>query len=529
MMNRTVATLIMTKRRLWGLLSAAMVAAALVLAPLAGAQDDYNALSSDVSARGVVAVLVTGWHAVTGDEPDMAGSAGPGGLVAITGDEFVGSVGRAGAVTGVRRFDNLPVIAMTVDAASLAAAKGYDAGVRVWRDREVVPFLADSGLMVGADRAHDAGYTGEGAYVAVIDTGTDVHHPFIAGRPVIEACFADRCPNGGRRMVGPGAARPVGSHGTHVAGIALGRGAGTRGMAPRAGLIAVNVFDRGGKARKSNVLGALDWLIGVAHTSPVRIASVNMSLGAPVHFGRPCRDRIYELAARLLARRKVVIVAAAGNERQTRGISHPACVPGIVSVGAVDKEGRVANFSNSAPILDLLAPGVDIRSAVPGSRGRGAPFREFPGTSMAAPHVAGAFALLREAVPRGSLEDFYRALVRGGREVRDRRNGVVKPALDLAGALAELGVKRRGEEPEPEPPQPKPQPKPEPPAKPAPPSPAPPEPEPPKAEAPNPEAPDRNPPGDDAPKPTPPEQEAPPAPPETAPPKQDGGWRAVEG
>ena len=123
-MNRTVATLIMTKRRLWGLLSAAMVAAALVLAPLAGARDDYNALPSDVSARGAVAVLVTGWHAVTGDEPDMAGSVGPGGLVAITGDEFVGSVERAGVVTGVRRFDNLPVIAMTVDEASLARGEG---------------------------------------------------------------------------------------------------------------------------------------------------------------------------------------------------------------------------------------------------------------------------------------------------------------------------------------------------------------------------------------------------------------------
>ena len=78
--------------------------------------------------------------------------------------------------------------------------------------------------------------------MAVIDTGTDVHHPFIAGCPFIEVCFADRCPNGSRRMVGPGTARPAGSHGTHVAGIALGRGAGARGMVPRPGLIATAAF-----------------------------------------------------------------------------------------------------------------------------------------------------------------------------------------------------------------------------------------------------------------------------------------------
>ena len=424
-----------------------VLATAAVPAKAQDAVDEYEMLAAEVGSRQTVSVLVTGWHTVTGEESNVPTSAEGGGMVAITGDKFVKAVEGRGGVTEVRRYEHLPVIAMKVDAAALAAAKAYDSGVQIWRDLPVVPYLDDSGPMVGAHRAHRSGYTGKGTFVAVVDTGTDVNHPFIAGRPVLEACFSSRCPNGGRRMVGRGAARPVASHGTHVAGIALGRGEEMAGVAPEAGLIAINVFSgSGGRARASNstVLGALDWLIRVARTGRVRIASINMSLGSPVHRSRPCRDRIYELAVRLLAREGVVIVAAAGNEGQSRGISHPACVHGIVSVGAIDKDAEVADFSNSAPILDILAPGVDILSAVPRSREDGAPFREFPGTSMAAPHVAGAFAVLRQAKPRGSLRDHYRSLLRSGREITDERNGIRKPALNLAGALAALGVRGTG-------------------------------------------------------------------------------------
>ena len=405
------------------------------------AADDYELVASDAASGEPVAVLVSGWHAVTGEEMDVGAAGASDGLVAVTGDAFVRAVSERGSVSDVRRFENLPLIAMRMDAEALRAARDHGGDVRVWKDRPVRLLLSESVGMVGADRAHRSGRTGKGAFVAVIDTGVDVGHPFISGRRILEACFADRCPNGRRRMVGRGAARPVHSHGTHVAGIALGRGRDVSGVAPEAGLIAINVFNRNGGARNSHILAALDWLIRVAYDrrAGVRIAAINMSLGGNRHFRQPCADRFYRLAARYLGRRGAVIVAAAGNESNARGISHPACVRGIVSVGAVDKRSRVARFSNSAPILDLLAPGVDILSAVPRTRGRRAPFKEFPGTSMAAPHVAGALAVLRAAAPRQSPRDLYRALVRGGRTVRDGRNGIRKPALNLAGALSVLG------------------------------------------------------------------------------------------
>ena len=406
--------------------------------------DDFEILSSDVGGGESVEVLVTGWHPVTGEEPDISALTDDGGMVAITGDRFVESVSSGGTVSDIRRFEYLPAIAMTMDVDALTTAKSYDSGVRVWKDWPVEPLLSDSGPMVGADRAHGGGHTGKGTWVAVIDTGVDVDHPFIAGRPIAEACFADRCPNGRQRMVGAGAARPVHSHGTHVAGIALGHGEEMSGVAPEAGLIAINVFNPDGGARNSNILAALDWLIRVAWTQPVSIASINMSLGAAIHRAAPCRDWLYDLAVNYLARRNVVIVAAAGNESQTRGISHPACVNGIVSVGAIDKDSQVARFSNSAPILDILAPGVDINSAVPRSGDGEAPFEEFPGTSMAAPHVAGAFAVLRQAAPGRSVQDLYRVLIGSGDSIRDGRNGITKPSLNVAEALEALGVRAGG-------------------------------------------------------------------------------------
>ena len=401
--------------------------------------DDFEILSSDVADGESVAVLVTGWHPVTGEEPDIQAKSDGGGMVAFTGDEFVEAISSTGHVSEVRRYEFLPVIAMTMDSDALTEAKNFGEGVRVWKDRPVEPLLSESGPMVGANQAHVDGYTGMGAWIAVIDTGVDVDHPFIAGRPIIEACFASHCPNGRQRMVGDGAARPVHHHGTHVAGIALGYGGDMSGVAPQAGLIAINVFNPSLGASDSNILAALDWLIRLAWHQPITIASINMSLGGPPQQAVSCRRLAYSIAVNLLARRNVAIVAASGNDSNTRGISNPACVDGVVSVGAIDKESRVAQFSNSAPILDIFAPGVDVNSAVP--KGDGSIYAALDGTSMAAPHVAGAFAVLRQAAPSRSVSDLYRALVGSGDAVRDRRNGITKPSLDVASALWALGVR----------------------------------------------------------------------------------------
>lgn len=407
--------------------------------------DDYDVLLRNARSRGAVPVLITGWHAVTGDTAE--GSRGDG-WVAVTGDEFVSAV-RAedpGSLV-MRRYDHFPVLAMRMAPGALRRAKSYRNSVEVWDDPVLATLLAESTLLVRADAAWRRGYTGTGVAVAVIDDGADAAHPFLAGRVVHEVCFADICPNGESAMIGPGAAAPVGLHGTHVAGIAAGGTAAERpsGVGPDLSLVVINVANRNSDGiRASNVLAALDAVLTLAEERPdLMIGAVNMSLGARRDGSGVCRSPIWDLAAELFGEADVAVVVASGNDATTERAApagFPACVEGFVSVGAVTKEARVAEFSNSGPSLDLLAPGVDIRSAVfdPSASRRRRGFAALRGTSMAAPHVAGALALLLQAAPGSSAAERIAALKATGRPVTDPRNGITAELIDVGRAIAFL-------------------------------------------------------------------------------------------
>ena len=203
------------------LFAALLAAAGPLTASRFALADDFERLLTDAQAEGTVSVLVTGWHAITGDEAVPQGSRGDG-PVAITGDDFVKELkGVSGRVSVTRRYENFPVLAMEMDAAAMRAARAHGSGVEIWEDPVLYPQLEESGPLVGAPRAWRKGYTGRGLAVAIIDDGADTRHPFLARRTVFEACFSDLCPNGMPQMIGRGAAYPAGTHGTHVAGIVL--------------------------------------------------------------------------------------------------------------------------------------------------------------------------------------------------------------------------------------------------------------------------------------------------------------------
>ena len=353
-----------------------------------------------------------------------------------------------------------PLIAADVDARQLAAMR-IDPGVAaITEDVLAFPSLAQSGPLVGAPAAFKLGATGKGQAVAILDTGVDAAHPFFGKRVTAEACFSttspaqratSACPNGQSEMIGAGAAKPCAAtgcdHGTHVAGIAAGRGANFSGVAPEAEIVAVQVFSVfdasacGGLGRAgpcvasftSDQIRALDYVLTLAKSRPV--AAVNMSLGGGRSSGA-CDDDVTKLAIDDLRAAGVATVIASGNDGFVDAVSRPGCISTAVTVSATDKADAVAPFANRAEIIDLYAPGVAINSSVPG-----AAFKAFSGTSMATPHVAGAIAALRSLRPQASLDAIETALKGAGAAIADPASGLAKTRLRIDAAAAALTAK----------------------------------------------------------------------------------------
>lgn len=312
-------------------------------------------------------------------------------------------------------------------------------------DATHTPSLLQSVPQIGADLAHQAEDDGDGFAVAVIDTGVDVDHPMFAGRLIEEACFSvgNGCPNGSNQMLGAGAAAscalPGCDHGTHVAGIAVGDTSPNPlvGVAPHAKLIAINVFsDSNGEAvaYTSDILAAMQHVLALSAFHAV--AAVNLSLGGQAYSSSQSCNQASPSQVNAIAQlrsARIATVAAAGNDGFTNAVSTPACLSNAISVGSVSDADAASSFSNSADFLDLLAPGETILSAAVGGGTRVA-----SGTSMATPHVAGAIAAIREAVPNATVDEIENALALSGAPILDDRNGITKPRIRLDQAIAML-------------------------------------------------------------------------------------------
>lgn len=159
-------------------------------------------------------------------------------------------------------------------------------------------------------------------------------------------------------------------------------GKGVVGVAPKARLYAVKVLDKDGAGGLSSIIKGLVW----AGKNKMDVA--NMSLGAPM-------GTIFMRAALKYAQLKgVTVIAAAGNDGGT--VNYPASYPEAIAVSALDKNETIAKFSSRGRKVEFIAPGVDVKSSIPGAGGR---YDEFSGTSMATPHMTGLAAL---AVSRGA-------------------------------------------------------------------------------------------------------------------------------
>jgi subtilisin family serine protease len=273
---------------------------------------------------------------------------------------------------------------------------------------------------------HSQGHKGQNSYIVIIDTGVQVNHLFFQDRVVLEACFAVRCPNGTNQMIGAGAAKPVHWHGTHVAGIAAGKSLTFTGVAPEANIIAINVFDSSGSAYDADIIKALNWVSSIS--SNYNIASVNMSLGGSFTFTSTCDNYIPAMtnAIKNLKDKNIATVIASGNS-YAFGMSAPACISHSVSVAAVyNNSTTITDFSNVSSQTTFSAPGFAINSAKTGSV-----YGTASGTSMATPHVAGAFAVHRSAFGVNSVDSVVSDFRRTSRPSKDNYTNISVPRLDL--------------------------------------------------------------------------------------------------
>jgi subtilisin len=368
------------------------------------------------------------------------------------------------------RTDALPLMVVEIAPAAIRALEADPRVAAVEVDRLAQPMAGPSMQLVGAPAAWKANHTGTGQSIVVLDTGVDLGHPTLEDAVVGGACFSTStstgaypssslCPDGSEEQIGhaAGAACPptvLGcDHGTHVAAIAAGRAAGSEsaGVAPGAGIVSIQVYSRFSDSTcglvqgqgycalswSSDQLAALDWVY--ANRAQLRVAAVNMSLGDISPLVTPC-DASYPVTKRSIDQLRaagIPTLAAAGNAGSASALqprlSSPACIASAIAVGATDLEDDIAYYSNSAPQVALLAPGSNIRSALPGDQ-----YGPKSGTSMATPHVAGAWAVLRAARPDATFDQILDALTSTGRPVTDWRNGVTRARIQLDAAITAL-------------------------------------------------------------------------------------------
>ncbi|MBO1255540.1 S8 family serine peptidase [Alteromonas sp. 5E99-2] len=358
---------------------------------------------------------------------------------------------------GVKYFKTIPYMAMTIDNSMLNKMAENDLVESIQIDHLNEVSLNNTTSFIQADSVWAQGFTGEGQTVAIIDTGVDNTHDFFSGKIVSEACFSSNissfdatsmCAGGVTVDTGVDSGRHCSvngcDHGTHVAGIAAGIGSSISGVAKGADIIAIQVFSRlegftyCGRSGACALAFDSDIIEGLERVYELRnsydIAAVNLSLGyGNYDSAEECdaSNGAYLAAISNLNEAGIAVVAASGNNSYSNGLNSPACLSGVISVGAVNTSNNVQSFSNSASYLDFLAPGAGTVSSTPNNN-----FGTKQGTSMASPHLAGAVALLKSSVPNESLDNILNALSDTGTIVSSKGHSV--PSINVNEAYKQL-------------------------------------------------------------------------------------------
>ncbi|MFK4088601.1 S8 family serine peptidase [Kribbella sp. NPDC020789] len=338
---------------------------------------------------------------------------------------YAGNAKQRAAVPGATVTRQLPVVngaALSIDKGKAAAfltgatgARSAAAIEKIWLDGKRELSLDKSVPQIGAPTAWQAGYTGKGVKVAVLDSGIDATHPDLAPQVAGAKNFTSEADGD---FVG---------HGTHVASTIAGTGAASggkyKGVAPDAKLYDGKVCGLN-ECTDSGIIAGMEWA-----ATEVKATVANISLGGT---DTPELDPLEEAVNRLTAQTGTLFVIAAGNEGPGAGtISSPGSADAALTVGAVDKQDQLADFSSVGPRLgdgavkpDVTAPGVDIVAARSKDGQIGVPvgekYLQLSGTSMATPHTVGAVAILAQEHPDWKAAELKAAMTASAKPAADQ-------------------------------------------------------------------------------------------------------------
>ncbi|NDY57249.1 S8 family serine peptidase [Desulfovibrio sulfodismutans] len=400
--------------------------------------------------------------------------------VAAVLDGFLNRKKAADTGDVTRRFDYMPAFAATLTAAQLQGLLADDAVAFVRQDRMNKPQLRQGIPLMGASATRSE-YSGQGVAVAIVDTGVDYMNTYLGAAPL-----ASNAKVIGGYDTGEGKADPMDTdgHGTACAGIVAGTVGDTGdyigGVAPDAKIYALKITDASGQGPDSAIIAAWEWCITHQNDNadnPILI--INTSFGGE-RYTSNCDGTLpdYVTVVQNVTNAGITIFASSGNEGYCDAMGSPACLSGVLSVGAVydanvgtqspcveaeccltkhanpddpncpynieesSAADQVTGYSDTASFLTLFAPSTQCYTLQ--CSAKGSTFNtDFGGTSAASPYAAGAAAALQNSAKeeRGAFlspAQVKSLLVGTGKLITDTKAAVTKPRVNLQAAIGRM-------------------------------------------------------------------------------------------
>ena len=329
----------------------------------------------------------------------------------------------------IKDFSHLPAMTVRINSISALNSLLLNPQVKgIYAEEFFKPTLSQSLPLISQPFVNSRGAGGANTTVVVLDTGVNYTHSDFGN------CTSPGVPAGCKVVYVDDIATDDGElddngHGTNVSATVLG-------TAPEAKLAVLDVF-KNGSASSFDIISAINWT--VSNQSTYNIVAMNLSLGDGSEKSAHC-ENYYKTYFQYARNVGILATISSGNDNHDNGISSPACNSNVISVGAVydanvgglsygvctdsaSSADKVACFSNSGPILDILAPGALITAGG----------YTMAGTSMASPHVAGAVAVARSyySAPDYTIDDIESMLKSSGPLLTDPKSGIQTHRLDL--------------------------------------------------------------------------------------------------